>query len=225
MEVIVEPDQSDRNRFLLLFANVVPLSTLLYLWPSYILAHSRGCKVVLNYGSTFLVLLLLDVAWGSYISIGHVQDCASFSFFNMLICGDTMTKGIILAPSCNYIDRWRWSFFAYDIFSYSIFLPSAPLNETLQFLIKQGKVEHKALAEAATLTIFDSLGDEELYFLHVQGFLTLRFPYFFEYHGANPLVHLNHQTYYIAIASSILTIGYYSLRSTSMGLDRGIIPL
>ncbi|KAH0646371.1 hypothetical protein KY285_034278 [Solanum tuberosum] len=46
------------------------------------------------------------------------------------------------------------------------------------------------------------------------GFLSLRFPLFFVYHGVSQLVHLKQQLDCIAIASSILLIGCYSLLST-----------
>ncbi|WMV26706.1 hypothetical protein MTR67_020091 [Solanum verrucosum] len=154
---------------LLLFANVVPLSALLSVWPSYRLAHSWGRRPVLICGSALVVLGSLLTAWFPNIiieftglavtgcgvgflyqvipiichetSIGNAKDCASFDFFYMLICGNTVAKGINLAASGNYIDGWRWSLFAYGIFSFPVFLLSVLLPETPQFLIKQGRVE------------------------------------------------------------------------------------
>lgn len=59
----------------------------------------------------------------------------------MLICGNTVAKGINLAASGNYIGGWRWSLFSYGIFSFPIFILSVLLPETPQFLIRQGRVE------------------------------------------------------------------------------------
>uniref|UniRef100_K4BS78 Major facilitator superfamily (MFS) profile domain-containing protein n=1 Tax=Solanum lycopersicum TaxID=4081 RepID=K4BS78_SOLLC len=154
---------------LLLFANVVPISALLSVWPSYRLAHSRGRRPVLISGSTLRVLGSLLTAWFPHIiiefiglvvtgcgvgflyqvipiichetSIGNAKDCTSFGFFYMLICGNTVAKGINLAASGNYIGGWRWSLFSYGIFSFPIFILSVLLPETPQFLIRQGRVE------------------------------------------------------------------------------------
>ncbi|KAG5612271.1 hypothetical protein H5410_023552 [Solanum commersonii] len=162
-------DFTKDNFLLLLFANVVPLSALLSVWPSYRLAHSWGRRPVLICGSALVVLGSLLTAWFPNIiieftglavtgcgvgflyqvipiichetSIGNAKDCASFDFFYMLICGNTVAKGINLAASGNYIDGWRWSLFAYGIFSFPVFLLSVLLLETPQFLIKQGRVE------------------------------------------------------------------------------------
>ncbi|KAH0744446.1 hypothetical protein KY290_032439 [Solanum tuberosum] len=147
----------------------IPLSALLSVWPSYRLAHSWGRRPVLICGSALVVLGSLLTAWFPNIiieftglavtgcgvgflyqvipiichetSIGNAKDCASFDFFYMLICGNTVAKGINLAASGNYIDGWRWSLFAYGIFSFPVFLLAVLLPETPQFLIKQGRVE------------------------------------------------------------------------------------
>lgn len=57
---------------LLLFANVVPISALLSVWPSYRLAHSRGRRPVLISGSTLRVLGSLLTAWFPHIIIEFI---------------------------------------------------------------------------------------------------------------------------------------------------------
>ncbi|KAG5630609.1 hypothetical protein H5410_002326 [Solanum commersonii] len=97
---------------LLLFANVVLLTALLYLWLSYRLVHSWGRKLVLICGSTFVVLRSLLTAWFPNII---------FEFIGLEI-------------------TWIWR--GVPI---SVFLLSVLLNETQQFLIKQGRVEEVKL--------------------------------------------------------------------------------
>ncbi|XP_060200654.1 sugar transport protein 9-like [Lycium barbarum] len=154
---------------LFLFVNVIPLSAIPSLWLSYRLTQSWGRKHVLVCGSVLAIFGSLLTAWfpnaifgfiGLAITgcgvgfllqvipmichetnIGDAQGRTSYAFNYMLTCGSTVAKGINLAASRNFVNGWRWSLVGCGIFASPLLLLSVLLNETPQFLIKQGRVE------------------------------------------------------------------------------------